>query len=109
MVVNAALLIKLKESPFFGKRGSNEVCLSANWGCTPHQKISLASPLTRCLLSFLAHLVMECFPLLCERIETLLANRAFFLSVGVKLEFKRFLESYERTECRWFEANLCLG
>ena len=29
---------------FVGKLGSNEACLSVNWGCAPHQQYSLASP-----------------------------------------------------------------
>ena len=37
--------IGLERSLFVGKLGSNEVCLSAHWGCAPHQQFSSALPL----------------------------------------------------------------
>ena len=43
VLVNVDLLIKLKESPIF-RRKIEQIHLSANWGCAPHQQFPLASP-----------------------------------------------------------------
>ena len=45
VLVHVVLLIKLKETPKSGDRlGSNEVFLSANWHCAPHQQFLLLGP-----------------------------------------------------------------
>ena len=48
-LVIVVLLKNSKKVFFVDKLGSRDVCLSANWGCAPHQQFPLASPLILCL------------------------------------------------------------
>ena len=46
VLVNGGLLITLNKYNFFRKLSSNQLFLSAYWGCAPHQQFSLLLPLS---------------------------------------------------------------